>query len=174
MASQTYITSLSIEECRQRLREHSYSSLHDFFGFTFWARTERGTVFAKVSGDRFRLFAEGPECMRNSFAPFLYGSLESLPTGTRIHGRFHMHPSTRIFMAIWFGLLALITLVLIASSFLGDREVKQPLHVIFGSPLIMAFFGTGLVVVGWWFGQGQRQIMRDFIQNELLGQPEVR
>jgi hypothetical protein len=28
--------------------------------------------------------------------------------------------------------------------------------------------------VGWWFGQGQRQIMRDFIQNELLGQPEVR
>jgi len=172
MPAQTYTTSLSIEECRSRLSAPQYSPPR-FFTFNTFTPPPKGTIFVKLRGDRFRLLATGPKYIRNSFAPFFYGSLEALPNGTRIHGRFHMHPFTRIFMAMWFGFLGFVTLLLISSLLSTDRQLMQPLHIIFGTPLMMALFGIGLVRLCWWFAEGQRQSIRDFIQNDLLAQPQT-
>lgn len=172
MPAQTYITSLSIEECRSRLTDPKYSP-PGFFTFNPFTPPPKGTIFVKLRGDRFRLFATGPRYILNSFVPFFYGSLEALPNGTRIHGRFRMHPFTRIFMAIWFGFLGVFTLLVITSLLFGDRQPQQPIHILFEGPVIMALFGTALVRFGWWFARGQRQSIRDFIRNDLLAQPQT-
>lgn len=172
MPAQTYITSLSIEECRSRLSDPQHSPPR-FFTFNPFTPPPKGTIFVKLRGDRFRLFATGPKYIRNSFAPFFYGFLEALPNGTRIHGRFRTHSSSRIFMTIWFGLLGFITLRLTSYLFSTEHQLVQPLYVVFGAPLLMALFGIGLVRLCWWFGEGQRQSMQDFIRNDLLAQPQT-
>lgn len=172
MPAQTYITSLSIEECRSRLTHPKYSP-PGFFTFNPFTPPPKGTIFVKLRGDRFRLFAAGPKHILNSFAPFFYGSLEALPNGSRIHGRFHMHLFARIFMAIWFALLGFITLLLTSSLFSTEHQLMQPLYVVFGAPLLMALFGIGLVRLCWWFAEEQRQNMQDFIRNDLLAQPQT-
>lgn len=170
MSVLTYITSFSIEECRSRLTDPKYAS-PKFFTYSF-TPLPQGTILVKLRGDRFRLFATGPKYIRNSFAPFFYGFLEALPNDTRIHGRFRTHPSSRIFMAIWFGLLGFITLRLTSYLFSAEHQLMQPLYVLFGAPLLMALFGIGLVRLCWWFAEGQRQSMQNFIQNNLLAKPQ--
>lgn len=173
MQSQTYITSLSIEDCRSLLGDPKYAP-PKFFTLTPFNPPPKGTVFARIRGDRFRLFATGSKYIQNSFAPFFYGSLESVQNGTRIQGRFRMHLFTRAFMGVWFGFLGFIILVIITSLLSGDRDFQQPLHVIFGMPLIMVVFGIALVYFAWSVGRGQRESMKDFIQSDLLAKPESR
>src|SRR3972149_7628667 len=172
MPAQTYITSLSIEECRSRLTDPK-SPPPRFFTFNPFTPPPEGTIFVKLRGYKFRLFATGPRYIRNSFVPFFYGFLEAIPNGTRIHGRFRTHPSTRIFMAIWFGLIGFVTLRLTSYLFSTEHKLVQPLYVVFGAPLLMALFGIGLVRLCWWFAEGQRQSMKDFIRNDLLAQPQT-
>ncbi len=171
VTSKTYITALSTDECLQRLKEHSCSFV-ETLRFAF-ARPEKGTVFATIRGGKFRLFAQGPKYVSNSFAPFFYGRLESTPAGTRIHGRFQMHRLVRVFMTIWFAGVGSGTVAVIAGVLSGGMQSDLPPYVAVGTCLLMLLFGVGLVRFGQWIARGQLRSLQDFIQNTLEAQSEL-
>jgi hypothetical protein len=135
----------------------------------------KGTIFAKIRGDKFRLFAAGAKLARNDFAPYFYGSLQPLSDGTRIQGRFRTYPIVRISMIIWFGLLGLFTLFAVPPLLFGEYQSPQPRLVTYGIIailLIILLFGIAVVRSGWRRGREQAQTIRDFLTYELLAKPE--
>ena len=165
MSDEIHTTALSIDECLRTLAKHT-CSWTDMIRSGF-SPPEKGTVIAKIRGNRFRLFAQGSRYVNNSFAPFFYGRLEADTSGTRIVGQFKMHPFVRIFMIAWFGGLAAGSLGLLVASIAGKVEPQAPLILVVGAPLAMFLFGFGLVRFGRWLARGQRQRLEDFIKHDM-------
>jgi hypothetical protein len=79
-------TAKSISECQRMVKSVGYSAF--------------GVVLASFDGYKFRLYVRRD--YRNSFAPLFSGRLVPQTTGTRVEGRFGMHPFVKIFLAVWF------------------------------------------------------------------------
>ena len=172
MGRETYTTALSPEECLERLRGRSYT-FADLARFRF-SPPKEGTVFAKVRGSRFRLFAQGPGYLQNSFMPFFYGRLEQAAAGTRIHGHFGVHPFIRVFLAVWFGMLTAGTVVVLVITLAGKLNPGGP-HLL---PIAMMvgfyLFMFGLIRFGRYLGRGQRASLDAFIRDVLEARPQWR
>ena len=165
-----YSTRLSVAECQQRLQSHVIPSsgvLRRAF-----VPMDEGTIVAKVRGDRFRLFAKGPRYVQNSFAPFLYGKMETAKGGSRIIGRFRMHPFVRAFMSVWFGGLAVIAIVAPIIGHAEDAEAGKPPFIFLFTPLLMILFGIGLVALGRLASRGQVSRLLEFLCVDLEATPE--
>ena len=159
-------TELTKEECLRRLQKHTGSAN---WGWG-WGRWEEGTISTNVHGDRFRLFASGSLNARNAFAPFFYGRLEESGGGTRIAGRFRLHPFLRVFLAVWFGgLTFMVGLLLWLPRSAWGTERPPPWWAPLG-PVAMMLIGYGLILVGRWFAGGQLECIQRFLSRELQAQ----
>jgi hypothetical protein len=132
-------TRLSAELCRERLSRGAQSeSLLSWFG-------RRRAFVIRVSGGRLRLrYRSGS--FRNAFSPLFYGVIESRSSGARIKGTFRIHPLSRAFAWLWFGLVSVIGAVLLGASV---RAVWQGNSAGFDGPLWGGLVtGPGLVLLG--------------------------
>lgn len=159
MSAIIYTTDLPKDECLRRLQKH--------VGVGGWQRWAEGTIAAKIRDDHFRLFAWGPANVRNSFAPFFYGILQSEADGTSIRGHFRVHPVVRGFVALWFGGLiagSALFLFMPQSNWSGG-QAPPALAVL--APVAMIFLGFGFVHFGRWLARGQRDSIQNFLIREL-------
>src|SRR6185503_4719442 len=117
--------------------------------------------------DRFRLYAHGKKYINNSFVPYFYGRIESINNVTRITGRISMHPFVRIFMALWFGALAIGGIIIPVSLWVTRPGEGTPSLTIAIVPLFMILFGVGLTSFGRWFARDQRARLEQFIERDL-------
>ena len=161
MSRTIFKTELTRSECLEQLRRHSLPG-----GRTPWVE---GTISAKIRGDKFRLFAWGPANVRNAFAPFFYGRLEECNGKTRIRGCFRMHTATRVFLAVWFGGLAIMggLLVLLPPSAWGNGRPPPAIAIL--APGGMMLLGFGLIRFVRWHTRGQTENLRCFLERELKG-----
>ena len=163
MSRLLYTTKLSADECLQRLQARSQERL----SISAWSLPERGSVFVKVRANRFRLFAQGHKYVRNSFVLFFYGRVEESGDGARIIGVFRMHPLVRVFLLIWFGGLAIMSVVFPFVAFSGKVQAGEPPVIFVVAPLLMILLGVGLVSFGRWLSRGQVSRLRQFLSEEL-------
>jgi len=172
MGRETYTTALSPEECLERLRGRSYT-FADLERFRF-SPPKEGTVFAKVRGNRFRLFAQGPKSLQNPFMPFFYGRLEAGAHGTRIHGRYGLHLAVRVFFYVWFGFLILAEIAILIAAVFGQLAPGvHPVLALGGVPVLL-LIGVGMVQLGRSFGGQQRDSLDAFIRDVLEARPQWR
>ena len=76
-----------------------------------WAwRTFTTGMKGKVIGHTLELYWHRG-AWRNSFRPFFFGRILSIPGGSVIIGRFGLHPFVKMLMRAWFGLLALFAVL---------------------------------------------------------------
>lgn len=165
-----YSTKLSTVECLQRLQSHVIP-WSDVLRSTF-TPMDKGTVVAKVWGDRFRLFAQGPKYVQNSFVSFFYGRVEATTEGARIVGRFRMHLFVRVFMGVWFGGLTIMAIVFPAVTLFGRASADKPPFIFIVGPLLMILFGIGLLSLGRWVARGQVARLHEFLCTDLDGRLE--
>jgi hypothetical protein len=165
-----YSTKLSTVECLQRLESHVIP-WPDVLRSTFTS-VDKGTVVAQVRGDRFRLFAQGPKYVQNSFAPLFYGRLEATTDGARVVGRFRMHLLVRVFMGVWFGGLTLMAIVSPAVALFGSTSAGKPPVILIVGPLLMILFGIALFSFGRWIARGQVARIHEFLRTDLDARPE--
>jgi hypothetical protein len=166
MSAVVYSTMLTKDECYRRLQRHNGRAN---WGWG-WERWEEGTISANVRGDRFRLFGSGPLNIRNSFAPFYYGRLEESSGGTRIKGRFRLHPLVRVFLAVWFGGLAVMEALMLWLPRSAWGHGRPPPWWAPLGPVAMMMLGYGLILAGGWFARGQLESMQRFLSRELEAQ----
>jgi hypothetical protein len=166
MPAVTYLSPLSKFECLERLR-HSTRRMR--FADRF-AHQQEGTIYGWLGGDRFRLYAEGPKWVSNSYAPYFYGRLISTAEGTVISGRFGIHWYTMAFSAVWVTAVGLVALLFAFHAILPPYYgVKDLLTRLIGAcvPLLMLAFFYGLLKVCNRMGNNQRARMLEFLQSTL-------
>ena len=165
----TWETSLPAAECRLRL-EHSAEPESVLRRFRF---ASKGTVYASLRANSFRLFAKGPALLRNSFEPYFYGAIAEEDGRTMIRGQFRVHPFVVVFMGIWFSGVVFIggagTLVMLYDLVTGRRSSGAGLPPALGvliAPAMLAF-GIALVLFGWRLGRSQRARIEQFLEATL-------
>lgn len=127
---------------------------------------------AKVRGDRFRLFAQGPRFVRNAYAPFLYGRVEAALGGTRIVGRFRMHPLVRVFNFIWYGGLVIMGFLFPVLALSQEFPAGEPPFWIIIGPWLMILVGLGFEAFGRRIARGQVVRLHQFLRTDLEAAPE--
>jgi len=164
-----YLSPLTVAQCLERIQAHVPDS-------DAWcaagAAMERGTVLAKIRGQRVRLFALGPPWLVNSYAPFFYGRVETVAGGTQIVGRFRWAPWVTAFMAVWFGALAAMTIALLVVVLVGPSDPTSPVLFDLLAPLVMMLAGAGLMALGRWLARKQVASVHQFLRVELEATPE--
>jgi hypothetical protein len=158
----TLRTRFSISECRSRLE-----SAVDAGGFAFSLSGYAGSkeILGKIHERNFRL--QKRRSYQNSFAPFFYGKFTPSDGGTLIKGEFRLHPFVRAFMAFWFSFL---TIFVIAALFLpsgGQPEAAGGRIFMLLTAGLLAVFGIGLVKLGQWLGDSERQTITIFLKRML-------
>lgn len=86
--------------------------------------------------------------------------------GTLIEGEFRMHPFVRVFMIVWFSLLAVPSVIMLISVFAGQADVQDgPLALVL--PAGMVAFGVALVKFGRWLGRSEETAIVAFLKSTL-------
>ena len=154
-------TTLSGEECIQRLRrEVELNTSIDWF-------TSK-PVIGKIRDYNFRLRKR--TLYSNGFASYLYGQLEGDATGTRIVGRFRLHPLARFFVCFWFSGAVLLVLLCFFDSFGRTGPWEQTIHnclIGLGVPL----GGVVIYGVGRLLGRWGEPTLTQFLMRTLSAQP---
>jgi hypothetical protein len=153
-------TAKDISECQRAVRSVGYSAF--------------GVVLASFDGYKFRLYVQ--RNYRNSFAPIFSGRLIPQVNGTRVEGRFGMHPFVKIFLAVWFGGVAII------GGLIFIRSIGQALSVYtsdnqhtligFAVPLILLFFGILLVRFGKQLGRNEETLILNWLKRSFANSNE--
>src|SRR6266403_5662660 len=129
-------TAKSISECQRMVKSVGYSAF--------------GVVLASFDGYKFRLYVRRD--YRNSFAPLFSGRLISQVSGTRVEGRFGMNPFVKMFLAVWFGGVAIIggMIFIMSVGQVLSGYVNENSRTLVGivAPLVLPFFGFLLVRFG--------------------------
>ena len=129
-------TAKGISECQRMVKSVGYSAF--------------GVVLASFDGYKFRLYVRRD--YRNSFAPLFSGRLVPQTTGTRVEGRFGMHPFVKIFLAVWFaGVVTIGGFIFVSSigqALSGDVSDNSKRHIGMVVPPILLGFGVLLVRFG--------------------------
>ena len=144
-----------------------------------WKLLGSRPVLGTVSGSQFTGYKRIP--YRNSFRTFIFARFHQAGAGSRIVIRFGMSPFVTAFMALWFGMLALVGggMFLGATSAYLRGGAPPETWAFLVSPLIMAAFGIGLVRFGRWLGRNERSFLAEFLRTKLQaaearGTPDVR
>jgi hypothetical protein len=161
---------LPVEECKRRLRACKVARREEGLRGTimwnrvsfYWSRLVRLGGLPAVRG-------------QNSFAPYFKGRLQPHGTGTMLVGRMGMHTFTRVFMLVWFAMLALIagggTVAAAYAALQGDAPVLNAL-LTGATAFLMAAFGIGLVRFGVWWAEGEAErilaALTEALEAELL------
>lgn len=98
----------------------------------------------------------------NSFKPFFIGRFEQRQGKVVLRGRFTMMLLVRMFMACWFGMLALFTVAGSVATVASPKAAVLPL-----AALGMLGFGVGLTALGQWFSRNDPAWLTDVIRGAL-------
>ena len=116
----TLHTRIPIEECEARLAS---SVDAERLGFSWSGYAGSRPILGKLRDSSFRL--QKRRYYRNSFAPFFFGRFVASDDGTLIEGEFRMHPFVRVFMIVWFSLLAVPSVIMLISVFAGQADIQD-------------------------------------------------
>lgn len=93
--------------------------------------------------------------------------------GTIVFGTFGMHPFVRVFMFVWFGIVAFVGASLffvgLQGLLTGSRDHGQNTMSIL-VPVVMLGFGYALIRFGRHLSRGEEQFLTDFVLKTLDGQ----
>lgn len=93
-----------------------------------------------VSGDSFAI--RRVIGYRNSFLPEIRGRIEATASGSRVRGTMRLHPLVLVFMALWVGFAAMLTIMAL-SGLQDPGEDGPPI----GGALALLLFGWALVTL---------------------------
>jgi hypothetical protein len=130
-----------LEESVTRLRAATLRSV-------FSALAEPAAV-GTVSESRVKLQRVIP-MVGNSFKPFFLGQFVKRGERVFLTGRFTMLLIAKIFMSLWFGLLAFVSIAALVSMLAAPAERPGHISLVLG-PLAMMAFGIGMLRLGKWF-----------------------
>ena len=85
----------------------------------------------------------------NAWKPFFYGSFSAAGTGVVLEGAFKFSAFTRVFMSIWFGFVAVWTLL--ATATVHTKSPSDCWFPLFGVGMFAA--GIAMVHAGKWFAR---------------------
>lgn len=86
----------------------------------------------------------------NSFKPFFLGQFVKRGERVFLTGRFTMLLAAKIFMSLWFGFLALVSIAALVSMLAAPAERPGHISLVLG-PLAMIAFGLGMLRLAKWF-----------------------
>lgn len=148
-------TAKSISECQRMVKSVGYSAF--------------GVVLASFDGYKFRLYVRRD--YRNSFAPLFSGRLVPQTTGTRVEGRFGMHPFVKIFLAVWFaGVVSVGGFIFVSSigqAMSGDVSNNSQRHIGIVVPPILLGFGVLLVRFGKKLGRDEETRILSWLERSF-------
>lgn len=98
----------------------------------------------------------------NSFKPFFIGRFERRQGKVVLRGRFTMMLLVKVFMAFWFGMLALFAVAGSVAATASPKAVMFPLAAVG-----MMGFGVGLTALGRWFSRNDPAWLTDVICTAL-------
>lgn len=98
----------------------------------------------------------------NSFKPFFIGRFEQRQGKVVLHGRFTMKLFVKVFMAFWFGMLALFTVAGSVAATASPKAAMFPLTAVG-----MMVFGVGLTALGRWISRNDPAWLTDVIRTAL-------
>lgn len=158
-----------IEECLRRLREATDPPEWEFvFPFGYGGSKPH---FGKFRGNQVKIWKR-PE-VKNDFCPCFHGDLSPEGSGSRLVGRFRMHRSVRLFMALWltFGVaIALDTLPTLVEHLTHPRQ--GDLSVFDFIPLGLVMSGILMLSYGRRIGKKDETLLLDFLQTTLQARQE--
>ena len=136
-------------------------------GFSLSGYAGQKPFLGRVSQEGFRI--QKRRSYRNDFHPFLFGEVERAPGGSIVRWHIGMSAWTKWFMRVWFGFLAIFSVVWIPGMLVkfseGDQDaVWWSLH-----PVGMALFGWGLIRFGQWLGRNEELALREWLRDTLSG-----
>lgn len=98
----------------------------------------------------------------NSFKPFFIGRFEQRQGKVMLRGRFTMMLFVKVFLAFWFGMLALFTVAGSVAITVSPKAAMFPLTAVG-----MMGFGVGLTALGRWFSRNDPAWLTDVIRTAL-------
>jgi hypothetical protein len=149
-----FVTPLSVDECRSRLKR------------TFEAVSEKSFV-GEVQGDKFYLAKKTPG-VRDDFRPCLYGTLVLTPHGTRIQAAFRLHAVITLIIVLWL-------LFFLCASFGNALLGKEPLSALMTLTFFWIIVLGVFTLFGWlgsWSNKSNREILADYLHKILLPSQE--
>jgi hypothetical protein len=131
-------------------------------------------VIGRIGEHSMRIRMRPDPGFRNSFQLSLHARFVESGDGTVIRFRFGFHPFVVVFLCLWFGMLILICLAVIAplvrALVAGDTPPVLPLNAL-GVPLGMLAVGFGLVAAGRSLSSGDREELLDFLKSTVSARP---
>ena len=108
---------------------------------------------------------------RNDFHPFLFGEVERAHHGAIVRWHLGMSPWAKRFMWLWFGFLALFSLIWIPGVLLKVLSGECGPETLWWTlpPVGMALFGLGLLRFGRWLGRNEEAALREWLRDTLSG-----
>lgn len=154
-------TSLTTDECIERLRANIYS---------FWRGTDQSVPFLGTARrHRFTVVKNTPH-FRNAFRPFAYGVLRSDGgNGTVISIRLALALVTRVWWGVLLGgfvVVFLLSLLGVAGIFEVNRSLSQPFNVAIAAVSTGTLFYP-LYVLGAFISRGERAFLITSVQQIL-------
>ena len=104
--------------------------------------------------------------VRNSFKPFFLGQFVRRGERVFLTGRFTMLPITKVFMSLWFGLLASVSVIALVSMLAVPAEKPGRFLLVLG-PLLMMAFGVGLLRLAKWFCRNDAEWLTHIIRRAI-------
>jgi hypothetical protein len=155
----TFHTRIPIEECKVRLT----SGIDiDRFALTRSGRAGSKPILGKIRDSTFRL--QRRRYYKNDLAPYFYGRFVAVGRETRIEGEFKMHPWVKVFMIVWFLILAAFFVVFVADLVSGRDDFQGNPALGFLIPVAGAAFWFVLVKISWWLARGEQRDIIEFLR----------
>ncbi|MFZ0640026.1 MAG: hypothetical protein WAN33_09580 [Candidatus Acidiferrales bacterium] len=164
----TLCTDFNLEECRRRLIESVDPERWTFLSLSGYKGSK--PIIGRFEGNAFCLHKR--RYYRNDFAPRFYGSLVSLPRGTRVEGYFDARRDAKLSMRIWLAIAILIGIPLFVESLrdalLKTRSIEGNLWVGLLVPSALVLFGIVLPKFGLWLGRGEERSILALLESTLV------
>ena len=154
----SYYTEIDIEKCKNRIYAIIMSERLligglrgkvDFYGNEFCVRKTSGIYNKRLTG----------------LPITFYGELIKKENGTIIEGEFRVPTSSKIPIAIWFGVGTFMWLFCLVNIFLG--KFKDAFSVVLGVIGIPIFFGIGILIMSSGDTEPEKNYILDFIKTTL-------
>lgn len=137
-------TQLSVDEVQQRLNEKVEHKQNPWLSR---APKTNKPYTGEITSETFRMYRIIN--YRNSFLPQISGRYIKNYNGTQIQIKMQLHTGVKIFMAIWFGLLGVVCIVILAVMLATIKELfKEGFSPPVLIPFVMFAGGYGLAMIG--------------------------
>jgi hypothetical protein len=146
------VCALPRAECVRRLKAAIDSE------WTFFATAE---AIGRVRDDAFHIRKR--VWFRNAYRPVMRARMEDGGGGTVLHCRFGVSWPAIAWTVIWYGVLAAMTVAMIAGTHKGDVHGWEDLSFLF----YLLVFGVGPVAIGRYLARGERQFLTAFVGAEI-------